>query len=191
MGGQVALPANVLDIISAAVSQAVQQTIEATGPPAPPPRTVSHFKATEKLLYNYPKLKRLIADREGYTQVQERSKSIVLASSTPTRKSSEDVKEEIRERKESQFDQTLAEFRRLDEIIRMFEGRKEFDVIRMYYFNEDIAGNELEPDAERNSFFTISLDLERDEKTVRRWRNILVNDIAICLFGIEAAIGCE
>jgi len=191
MGGQVAIPANVMDIISAAVSQAVRQTIEAAGPPAPPPRAINHFKATEKLLYNYPKLKRLIADREGYTQVAERSKSVVRASSTPTRRSGEDVKEEIRERRESQFERTLAEFRRLDEIIGMFEDRKEFDVIRMYYFNEDIDGNELEPDAERNSFFDISLDLERDEKTVRRWRNNLVNDIAVCLFGIEAAMGSE
>lgn len=188
MGGQITLPASVLDIISAAVSQAVQQTrasVEAT----PPPKAVNHFKATEKLLYNYPKLKRLIADKEGYTQVQERSKSIVLASSTPTYKSSEDVQEQIRERKESQFERTLSEFRRLDEIIHMHEGRKEFDVIRMYYFNEDIGGNELEPDAKRNTFMDIALDLEREEKTVRTWRNNLVNDIAVCLFGIEAALG--
>ena len=113
------------------------------------------------------------------------------ASSNPTYKSKEDIIDELRERKESQFERTLSEFRRLDEIISMFEGRKEFIVIRMYYFNEDIDGNEREPDAECNSFLDISFDLERDVSTVTRWRKNIVNDIAVCLFGIEAALDSE
>ncbi len=31
----------------------------------------------------------------------------------------------------------------------------------------------------------------RDEKTARRWRNKIVNDMAVCVFGIEAAISAS
>jgi hypothetical protein len=135
-------------------------------------------------------LKRLISDKEKYIRVEskERSKSIVGINYDPSFKSKEDIIKEMERERESMFDKTLSELRRLEEVIELFKDRKEFIVVRMYYFNEDVDGNNRNEDEEKNTFMDIGIDLGIDEKTVRRWRNNIVNDIAVCLFGIEAAI---
>ena len=85
------------------------------------------------------------------------------------------------------YRQTCAQFAQLDRVVQAFAGKKGFEVIRMYYFNETQMGAQRAEDAPRYTFAEIAFELGRDEKTVRRWRTDMVGDMAICLFGIPAA----
>ena len=63
------LPQNVLDIIASAVAQATRQTVEVLQQQAP---ERNYFKITEKLLYSYPTLKRIVSDKAAYTRAKRR-----------------------------------------------------------------------------------------------------------------------
>ena len=190
-----ALPKDILNLINAAVLQAVQQTREAMEAERPPEAPRDYFRIMEKLLYNYPTMRRLVADKEGYinTPFRGRSKSIVRQSFNPSWKSQEDIQEEIKRDKESDYDQTRKDFRRVERVIQLHQGRKEFFIIRMYYFGEDLDGTPRPANAAAYTWEEITealgkINLIRDTKSARRWRNKIVNDMAICLFGIEAAV---
>lgn len=196
-----ALPQNILDMINTAVTQAAQQaakeTAEALQAAAQP---VDHsernyFKIVEKLLYSYPMLKRLVSDKNAYTKVelQERSRSLVRFSPNTQWKSRDDIIEEMERDKETEYDTTLKDFRRIERVIQQFKDRKEFVVVRLYYFKEHIDGSPRTEDEEAVTWEIVGDELQeagilREVKTARRWRNTIINDMAICLFGIEAAI---
>lgn len=187
-----ALPQNILDIINMAVSQAVKQTtaaLQATAPPAAEPER-DYFKIMEKLLYSYPTLKRVVSDKAAYTKVelQERSKSVVAFNFNTAHKSREDIVDEMERDKEEEYGKTLKDFRRIERVILQFKDRKEFALVRLYYFQENLDGTPRPPDAPQITLLDAAFEIGKDEKTVRRWRNAVVNDMAICLFGIEAAI---
>ncbi|WP_306568876.1 hypothetical protein [Faecalispora jeddahensis] len=202
MNENVVLSEDILKIINSAVSQAVSQAVQQTkavlceAPAASvPAETRNYFYIMEKLLYNYPALKKLISDKESYTKVdlQGRSNSVVRFNPNSSWKSQEDIQEEMERDKETRYNQTLSDFRRVEEVIDLFKHRKEFIVVRMYYFGEDAAGNARPAGAEQFTWEDIAFELSdigliRDAKSARRWRNKIVNDMAVCLFGIEAAI---
>ena len=177
------LPQSVLDIISAAVELAVKETVAAVQPRG----ERSYFKIMEKLLYNYPAIKRIVADKEAYTKVEltEKSKSIVGMNYQATRQGKEALIESLERDRETEYDITASQFRELDRVVREFESRREFPVIRLYYFREHIDGS---PQEEAATWEDVAEELNVEEKTARRWRNKLVNDMAVCLFGIDAAI---
>lgn len=183
------LPQSVLDLIAAAVAQAAQQTAAALQE-CQQSQGRNYFRIMEKLLYSYPALKRIVSDKAGYTKVElrERSKTLVNFKPSGQWKSREDVIEELERDKEAEFDTTAKDFKRLDRVIQQFKDRKEFPVIRLYYLNENADGSPRPPDAPEMTWEELSAELDRGIKTVSRWRNDIVNDMAICLFGIDAAI---
>lgn len=91
-------------VIDFAVSQAVQQTKTAFIEPLTPQPKRNYFQIMEKLLFNYPTLKRLLSDKAAYVAVElsERSKSIVkqapAGSTIKTRENLIDELEDERER---------------------------------------------------------------------------------------------
>lgn len=179
-----ALPQSVLDIIAAAVKEATQQTAAALQ------QERNYFKITEKLLYSYPTIRHIVSDKVTYTRVefQEKSKSVVRFNPSGQWKSREDIIEDMEREKEAEYDTTLKDFRRIEKVIRQFEDRKEFIVVRMYYFNENADGTPKAADAPQATWEELSEEIGKEIKTLSRWRNNIVNDMAICLFGIEAAI---
>lgn len=110
---------------------------------------VNYFKAMETLLYNYKKLAALVADEEAYCEVEYHAGRKTF-STTPQakgfiqRKTEAEIVEEMREEKQKQFKETKSGFDSLTRAISLFEGHKEFVVIRLYYFGEDINGNPRE-----------------------------------------------
>ena len=184
------LPKEILDLIALAVRQATQQTAEALRSVQQGAPERNYFKIMEKLLYSYPTLKRIVSDKAGYTRVelQERSKSVVRFNPSGQWKSREDIIEDMERDKEAEYDITLKDFRRIEKVIRQFEDRKEFIVVRMYYFNENADGTPKAADAPQATWEELSEAIGKEIKTLSRWRNNIVNDMAICLFGIEAAI---
>lgn len=158
---------------------------------------VNYFKAMENLLYNFKKLAALVADEEAYCEVEYHAGKKTLAAA-PTSKgyyqqrTEADIIDELREEKRKQFQKTKFGFESLNKAIRLFEGQKEFAVIRLYYFGEDINGNPREG-GKAATWEEVAIELEeagilKEIKTARRWRNKIVNDMAVCVFGIPAAL---
>ena len=153
---------------------------------------VNYFKAMETLLYNFRKLAALVEDEEEYCEVEYHSGKKSFGY-TPTitgyvsRKTEADITEDIREEKRKQYAETRKGFERLERAISLFEGQKEFIVIRLYYFGEDLNGDPRK-DSRALTWAEIAGQIGIDEKTARRWRNKIVNDMAVCIFGIPAAV---
>lgn len=158
---------------------------------------VNYFKATETLLYNFKKLAALVADEEAYCEVEYHGgRKTFSASSQPKgyyeQKTEADIVEEMQDQKRRQFRETKYGFEKLKRAISLFEGQKEFIVIRLYYFGEDINGEPRE-NGKAATWEEVVAELEeagvlREIKTARRWRNKIVNDMAVCIFGIAAAV---
>lgn len=159
---------------------------------------VNYFRAMESLLFNYKKLAALVADYEAYTHVELQGRSASISSYSPssgyTYRTEEDILDEMKRDKIISYHRTRARFEEIDRVVKLFAERKEFHVIRMYYFGEDAQGNERPAGAEPYTWEAIAAELEgmgliRDAKSARRWRNKIVNDMAVCMFGKPAAVG--
>lgn len=159
---------------------------------------VNYFRAMESLLFNYKKLAALVADYEAYTHVELQGRSASISSYSPssgyTYRTEEDILDEMKRDKIISYHRTRVRFEEIDRVVKLFAERKEFHVIRMYYFGEDAKGNERPAGAEPYTWETIAAELEgmgliRDAKSARRWRNKIVNDMAVCMFGKPAAVG--
>ena len=157
---------------------------------------VNYFRAVEMLLYNYRKMEALVADEEKYTDFEYHAGRTTFAAAPRgkgfvERKSEEEIVEDIRADKEKQYAETRRAFEKLDAVIRLFEGEREFVVIRLYYFGEYLSGDARDRAA---TWEDVALELGeagilREIKTARRWRNKIVNDMAVCIFGLPAAVG--
>lgn len=157
---------------------------------------VNYFKAVEMLLYNYRKMAALVTDRESYLDFEYHAGRATFAATPRGKgfvetKSEAEIVEEIRADKERQYEETVRAFRRLDNVIRLFEDEREFIVVRLYYFGEYLSGDKRDKPA---TWEDITLELSdagilREVKTARRWRNKIVNDMAVCIFGLPAAVG--
>lgn len=159
---------------------------------------VNYFRAMESLLFNYKKLAALVADYEAYTHVELQGRSASISSYSPssgyTYRTEEDILDEMKRDKIISYHRTRARFEEINRVVKLFAERKEFHVIRMYYFGEDAQGNERPTGAEPYTWEAIAAELEgmgliRDAKSARRWRNKIVNDMAVCMFGKPAAVG--
>ena len=98
--------------------------------------------------------------------------------------------------KEASFIRSMARFFELDAVVKLFEKRKEFIVIRMYYFNENEFGEDRGLDTKPYTFAEITdalynVGIERSEKAIRRWRSKLVQDMTVMMFGVEGALSIE
>ena len=159
---------------------------------------VNYFRAMESLLFNYKKLAALVADYEAYTHVELQGKSASITSFSPssgnTYRTEDDILEELARDKVKAYHRTRARFEEIDRVVKLFTDRKEFHVVRMYYFGEDGAGNQRPAGAPSYTWEEIAAELGdmgmiRDTKSARRWRNKIVNDMAVCMFGKPAAVG--
>ena len=139
---------------------------------------VNYFKAMETLLYNYKKLAALVADEEAYCEVEYHAGRKTF-STTPQakgfiqRKTEAEIVEEMREEKQKQFKETKSGFDSLTRAISLFEGHKEFVVIRLYYFGEDINGNPREGGTATWEEIAEELSdagILKEIMTARRWR---------------------
>lgn len=158
---------------------------------------VNYFKAMETLLYNYKKLAALVADEEAYCEVEYHAGKKTFAASPKAAgyvqtKTEADIVEEMREDRKRQYDETKYGFERLQRAIDLFRDRKEFVVVRMYYFGEDYEGN-IRAGGKPYTWEELAFDLEeagvlKGVKPACRWRNKIVNDMAVCVFGIAAAV---
>ena len=158
---------------------------------------VNYFKAMETLLFNYKKIEALVADEEGYCEVEYHAGKKTFSASPSAKgyyeqKSEADIVEEMQEEKRRRFNETKYGFIKLQKTVKLFENKKEFVVIRLYYFGETVAGEQRQQD-KAATWEDVTAELSaagilKEGKTARRWRNKIVNDMAVCLFGVAAAV---
>ena len=156
------------------------------------------YRATERLLRSYCKYRQWEENPEEYGFFPAgKSKDISVA--PPPGLGVRDrvqLNEEFIEARERSFERTMARYYDIKAVVGQFEDRPEFIVIRMYYFNEDVHGNDRGPDAKRYTFEEIaselsSIGIDRSIKTLHIWRSALVQEMTVLLFGIEGAVSVE
>jgi RNA polymerase sigma factor (sigma-70 family) len=135
------------------------------------------FKNTEKLLYNYNALKEHVSDETGYICMigKKTSGSIVRYSKSKALTNDDEM---IKLRLES-YDRSKNDLDRLEKALAKVKGKKEYRVIEIRYLKKKESG-------ETYTFEEIADLLNVDEKTVRRWKNNIIKEISIYLFGSDA-----
>lgn len=180
------IPQDVLELINAAVIHAVNLAGEIKSTQDKPTEK-NNFAKAEKVLYTYPKLKKIASDKEKYMDFEfhGRSSSVTKVSSGQPYKDREDIQDEILAKRASNYEKLLCDIEWIESILAAHEEEKGYVAVRMYYFNEDVNG-QPRCDQEKYTWEDIAWEIGRDAKTVRRWRNEIVGSIAACLFGVKA-----
>ena len=157
-----------------------------------------YYLATERMLRIYPKLRQLATNPEEYGFFrEERSHDISIAAprgSLPVDKI--ELQEAYAEARQRSLTQTLSRFTELDAVVKLFENREDFIIIRMYYFNEDETGADRGQDAKPYTFSEISDALSFtgimwSEKVCRYRRANMVKEMSVILFGPYAALSID
>lgn len=156
-------------------------------------RIFDYYKATEMILYNYPKLIDIVENEQDYMEsvFKKRSKSITHYS--PNASYVDSLEEKEMERHKS-YDRTKSQLEGLERVLKPFTTDTRFRIIEMYYFNYNEKGLRRGGDSKKFTFEQIAELLKKedgthpDEKTVRRWRSQIVGEISVALFGKSAAL---
>lgn len=182
------------EIIKATAREAAQEVVHQQRQA----RNLNLYRATERLLRNYKAYKRMVEEPEAYGfEPIEKDHSISIAPPPGSGvRDKVDIYEDFIKARKDSYARTLARFEEIAAVVRQFEEKPEFAVIRMYYFHEDVHGNDRPADAEMYSFEEIaeelkSIGIDRNIKTIRSWRTKLVQDMTVMLFGVDGALSVE
>ena len=161
-------------------------------------RNLNLYRTTERLLRNYKTYLKLVTDLDNYGfEPIEKSHDISVAPPPGSGVSDRvELYEEHVAARRASYERTKARFDEIDAVVKQFQDKEEFIVIRMYYFNEDANGHDRGEDAKPYTFEEISADLaavgiNRSERSLRTWRTKLVQDMTVLLFGVEGAVSIE
>lgn len=151
------------------------------------------FKNTEKILYCFETLKEHVADEQAYLEMlaKKKSGSVVVYSKNKVEKPDE---EQLLEDRIASYRRSKNDVERIEKALENIKHKKGYEVIAMRYLQrkkKNDNGKEIE---EIWTFTEIAKMLggqlgyneNLNEKTVRNYKNILVRDMAIYLFGSDA-----
>ena len=185
---------SVKDIIREAAREGARETVNLQRQQ----RNQNLYRTTERLLRNYKAYQKLVTDLEGYG-FEPIGKSLSISVAPPPGSGMTDrvdlYDEHVAARRAS-YERTKARYDEIDAVVRQFQDREEFIVIRMYYFNEDVNGQDRGEGVKPYTFDEISAELEaigidRSERSLRTWRTKLVQDMTVLLFGVDGALSVE
>lgn len=143
------------------------------------------FKNTEQLLYNYNTLKEHVADeKEYYEMINKQSSGSIVRYSKSKAIANED--EMMRCRHES-YMRSKSDLERIEKALNKVKYKKGYKVIELRYLSKKENGDtytfeEIAEILSRSEEYNETLS----ERTVRRWRSSLVQEIAIHIFGSDA-----
>lgn len=151
------------------------------------------FKNAEKILYCFSILKEHVADEEAYLEMigKKKSASVVRYSKNKVEKPNED--QLLRERIAS-YQRSKNDVERIEKALKKIEGKRGYEVIQMRYLQRKKITENGKQTEEVYTFEEIADILSGqqgyndnlNEKTVRNYKNVLVRDMAIFLFGSDA-----
>ena len=149
------------------------------------------FKNTEKILYCYNILKEHVADEEAYLAMIGRSGSVVRHSrNRPERPDSGQLLED----RIASYQRSRNDVERIGKALKKIEGRKGYEVIQMRYLQRKKVTEDWKQAEEVYTFEEIADILSGqqgysdslNEKTVRNYKNALVYEMSVLLFGSDA-----
>jgi len=151
------------------------------------------FKNTEKILYCYNILKEHVADEKEYIGMMQKSKScsVVRYSKNKVEKPDED---QLLEDRIASYNRSKSDVERIEKALEKIKGKKGFEVIDMRYFQKKKRKEGGKTIEETYTYEQIAETLagqqgyneNLNEKTVRNYKNSLVRDMAVFLFGSDA-----
>lgn len=151
------------------------------------------FKNTEKLLYCFSILREHVADEAEYIAMMQKNKSSSIVSYSKNKAEPPDEDWLLLERIAS-YNRSKSDVERIEKALKKIEDKKGYEVIQMRYLQrKKIAENGKETE-EIYTFEEIADILSGQqnyneslsEKTVRRYKNALIQDMAVFLFGSDA-----
>lgn len=143
------------------------------------------FHKTEELLYSYNKLKEYLLDETEYIDMINRRTSgsvIKYSKDKPVINEEQRIKDRV-----NSYELTKLQIERLEKALSKIKNRTGYEVIEYRYLKENPKGGVFSYE-EIADILAGQQNYNEDlnEKTVRRYKNILVREIAICLFGVDA-----
>lgn len=157
---------------------------------------INFYRATEDSLRAYAKIRRMIEDGADYGFFPTGKSHDISVAPPPGLglRDAVELNELFVEARKRSFTRTVERFEDIDLAVRAHEHRREFVVIRMYYFNEDEYGNDRGVDAKRYTWEEIAEALEhigiyRSVSVLRGWRSSLVRDMCVMIYGVDGAAG--
>lgn len=151
------------------------------------------FKNTEKILYCFNTLKEHIADEAEYIAMirKNRSNSMVIYSKNKTKPLEEDL---LIEERIASYNRSKSDVERIEKALQKIKGRKGYEVIEMRYLQRKRIIENGKQTEEIYTFEEIADTLagqqgyneELSERTIRRYKNTLIQQMAVFLFGSDA-----
>lgn len=151
------------------------------------------FKNTEKILYCFNILKEHVADEAAYIAMMGKGKSgsVVRYSKNKVEKPDED---QLLADRIASYQRSKSDVDRIEKALEKIRGKKGYEVIEYRYLRRKIKQENGKKAEEIYTFEEIA-DLlsgqqgyneNLNEKTVRNYKNSLVRDMAVFLFGSDA-----
>lgn len=144
------------------------------------------FKNTEKILYCFNILKEHVADEAAYLGMINKGKSasVVRYSKNKVEKPDED---QLLEDRIASYNRSKSDVDRIEKAIAKIKGKKGYEVIEYRYLrrkekDEIYTYEEITDILAGQQGYSENLN----EKTVRNYKNTLVRDMAVFLFGSDA-----
>lgn len=157
--------------------------------------TINYYRATEDALRAYIKVKRQLEHPEEYGFFPTGKSHDISVAPPPGLglRDKVEANELFVESRKNSFIRTADKFNEIHMAVKAFENRREFVVIRMYYFGEDEYGNYRGDDAKRYTWEEIAEALEhiginRSVSVLRGWRSSLVREMAVMIHGVDGAV---
>ena len=151
------------------------------------------FKNTEKILYCFNILKEHVADEAAYLGMINKTKSgsVVRYSKNKVEKPDED---QLLEDRIASYQRSKNDVERIEKALKKIKDRKGYEVIQMRYLQRKKITENGKETEEVYTYEEIADALSGqqgyndnlNEKTVRNYKNTLVRDMAIFLFGSDA-----
>ncbi len=151
------------------------------------------FKNTEKILYCYQTLKEHIDDEKEYLEMALHGKSASFVTYSKNKVAPTDEETILRDRKAS-YKRSLNDVERIEKALKKIKDRKGYEVIELRYLSrkQRKEGGKLIEDIYTYEEITEMLAGKNgyndnlNERTVRNYKNTLIKEMAVLLFGSDA-----
>lgn len=151
------------------------------------------FKNTEKILYCYQVLKEHIADEKEYLEMALHGKSASFIRYSKNKVVPADEESILRDRKAS-YERSLNDAKRIEKALKKIKNKKGYEVIELRYLSRKRReeGGRITEDTYTYEEIAEILAGENgyndnlNEKTVRNYKNALIREMAVLLFGSDA-----
>lgn len=151
------------------------------------------FKNTEKILYCYHALKEHIKSEDEYLAIATHGKSASLVRYSKNKALPADEETILKDRKAS-YDRSMSDVKKVEKALKRIKNRKGYEVIELRYLSRK---KNKEGSRTTESTYTYEEIAEMlagksgynenlNEKTVRNYKNTLIKEIAVLLFGSDA-----